>query len=380
MRAINSGNTYHIYDNSVQLFNGLPAKVYGVDFDPMKGFSLYAHSDIVVTEKIYGVHEAKVVKVMSAFKSFGRSLGVILSGDKGIGKSLFAKLLCGMAVKEGYPVIIVDSYHSGIAHFLDSIDQEVVVLFDEFDKTFRKSKDEDTPDVQAAMLSLFDGTSMNKKLFCVTCNETRNLNNFLVNRPGRFHYHFRFEYPTAEEIEVYMRDHLPENKHSEISKVVDFSRKVDLNYDCLRAISYELSHVSTFEEAISDLNILKPDYGQSVNMFILFDDGTRFSEHATVDMFSSDEEEWDVGEESDARDNYLTIKFTPSDAVYTEQFGGYYLPAEHMKVSDMNNVSDNDSWVMRNSRSFVEAHTAKNVTGIVIKPRFNRKSIHYFNV
>jgi predicted AAA+ superfamily ATPase len=378
MRAINSGNTYHIYDNSVQLFNGLPAKVYGVDFDKTKGFFLYAHADIVISEKIYGVHESKVTKVMSAFKSFGRSLGVILSGDKGIGKSLFAKLLCCTAVSEGYPVIIVDSYYPGIAHFLDSIDQEVIVLFDEFDKTFKKSNDDDAPDVQAAMLSLFDGTSMNKKLFCVTCNETRNLNNFLVNRPGRFHYHFRFEYPSSEEIEVYMRDHLPEEKYAEISKVVDFARKVDLNYDCLRAISYELSRVATFEEAISDLNILKPDYGQPVKLFVLFDDGTRFSETIHIDLFSSDEEEYDIGSASDANDEYLTVKFAPADAMYAEQFGGYYLPSNRIKVSDMDIVNDNDSWIMRNRRSFVEAHLAKNVAGIVIKPCFNRKSIHYY--
>ena len=44
-----------------------------------------------VTEKAYGVHTEKLEKVMDSFKLFSRSLGVILSGDKGIGKSLFAK-------------------------------------------------------------------------------------------------------------------------------------------------------------------------------------------------------------------------------------------------------------------------------------------------
>ena len=36
----------------------------------------------------------KVKKVLHAFERFQRSLGTILSGDKGIGKSVFAKLLC----------------------------------------------------------------------------------------------------------------------------------------------------------------------------------------------------------------------------------------------------------------------------------------------
>jgi len=380
MRAINSGNTYHIYDNSVKLYNGLPAQVYGISFSPMSGFSLYQHADIEIGEKVYGVHEAKVNKVLSGFKTFARSLGVILSGDKGIGKSLFAKMLCKKAVDEGYPVVICDACYPGIASFIDSIDQEVVVLFDEFDKTFKKSKDSDKPDAQAAMLSLFDGVSMNKKLFCVTCNNLYELNEFLVNRPGRFHYHFRFEYPSKEEIEVYMHDHLPPQKYGEIEKVINFARKVDLNYDCLRAIAYELAHCDTFEEAVSDLNVLKPNNGQSCKIYVLFADGSRFNETFNVDTFSDDKEEFDVGDNSEAHDDYLTIELTPSEAVYSEQHGGFYLPADRIKVTEQSNVSDEESWVMRNYAEFVRAHRAKDVIGVVLKPVFNRKSIHYFKV
>lgn len=380
MRAINSGNTYHIYDNSVKLYNGLPAQIYGINFNPMTGFSLYQHADIEIGEKVYGVHEAKVSKVMQGFKSFARSLGVILSGDKGIGKSLFAKMLCKKAVEEGYPVVICDACYPGIAQFIDSIDQEVVVLFDEFDKTFKKGNGKDEADMQAHMLSLFDGVSMNKKLFCVTCNDLHQLNGFLVNRPGRFHYHFRFEYPSKEEIEVYMSDHLPSDKHDQIEKVVNFARKVDLNYDCLRAIAYELASCATFEEAVSDLNILKPTNGQQCRLYVFFDDNSRFSEYRSIDTFSDDKEEFDVGDTSEANDDYLTIEFTPSEAVYSAELGGFYLPANRIKVTEDSNVKDEESWIMRNHAEYVRTHGAKNVTGVMIKPTFNRKSIHYFSV
>ena len=54
-----------------------------------------------ITEaKIYGVHTEKVFKVLNSFEKVNRSLGVILSGDKGIGKSLFAKLLAIEAMKK----------------------------------------------------------------------------------------------------------------------------------------------------------------------------------------------------------------------------------------------------------------------------------------
>jgi len=377
MRAINSGNTYHVYDNSVKLYNGLPPKTYRVNFSEMQGFSLEEQPNIMICEKVYGVHEAKVNKVMASFNNFARSLGVILSGDKGIGKSLFAKMLCSKAISIGYPVIICDSYYQGIAQFLDSIDQVCVILFDEFDKTFKKSKD-DKSDAQAGMLSLFDGVSMNKKLFCVTCNELYDLNSYLVNRPGRFHYHFRFEYPTKDEIQIYMQDHLPMDKHGEIEKVINFARKVDLNYDCLRAISHELRSCESFEEAISDLNIIKPNSGSRAKLYVLFSDGSRAYETFAIDTFSDEEEEFDFGDGTDAHTDYLTLKFVPSEAVYSDQHGGFYLPSSRINISEDFDENDEDSWIMKYHRDYVLAHRAKDITGIIIKPSFDRKSIHYF--
>ena len=130
-----------------------------------------------------------------------------------------------------------------------------MVLFDEFDKTFCNN-DNNGISPQTLMLSLFDGISVGKKLFLITCNGIRKLNDYLINRPGRFHYHFRFDYPSYEEIQEYLQDKLEEKYYGEIEGVVAFSRKVNLNYDCLRAIAYEISNGQTFKEAIKDLNIV----------------------------------------------------------------------------------------------------------------------------
>ena len=173
----------------------------------MSGFFLEARTDLVVKEKVYGVHPEKADKVIAAFAMFERNLGVILSGDKGIGKSLFARVLSSKAVKTGYPVIIVDQFIPGIASYIESIDQEAVILFDEFDKTFGSIRPgENEADPQSGLLSLFDGTSDGKKLFIITCNSLYNLSDYLVNRPGRFHYHFRFDYPSSEDIREYLTD------------------------------------------------------------------------------------------------------------------------------------------------------------------------------
>lgn len=47
------------------------------------------------------------------------------------------------AIKREMPVIVVDSPIPGISNFLSSIEQEVVIIFDEFEKTFARNDDGD---------------------------------------------------------------------------------------------------------------------------------------------------------------------------------------------------------------------------------------------
>lgn len=332
MRVVNTGNTYRIYNNSLRTFDQLPAQAYTVCFHPQQGFWLEKFSDLEVNEKIYGVHMVKVNKVFNSFKSFNRNLGVILSGDKGIGKSLFAKLLCIKSVENGYPLIIVNSYIPGIADFLNEIEQEVVVLFDEFDKTFYagKSNDNSAKDPQTEMLTLFDGISMGKKLFVITCNELRSLNDYLINRPGRFHYHFRFEYPQAEEIREYLQDKLAEQYWEEINEVINFSKKINLNYDCLRAIAFELSLGSKFKEAICDLNIINLTR-ETYDLYLYFSDGTKVIQKSIcLDMFEDEERRINF----DYKDYYdvVEVTFTPTDNTYSLEHGGCIITGDNLKI------------------------------------------------
>lgn len=344
MRAINTGNTYRIYDNSMKIYNELPAQSYQVCFNPNTGFFLEKYSDIEINEKIYGVHITKVNKVMSAFHQFKRNLGVILSGDKGIGKSLFSKVLAKTAINEGFPLIIVNSYIPGIADYINSIEQEVVVLFDEFDKTFA-AKEGGGMSPQAEMLTLFDGISMGKKLFIVTCNELRNLNDYLVNRPGRFHYHFRFEYPTAEEIREYLQDKLEESQYGEIDKVINFSHKVNLNYDCLRAIAFELSNGEGFELAIKDLNILHVD-NEKYDLILYYKDGTKAKLNGTyLDMFDDNETRREL-EDVESGYGVLYVTFTPADNKYDYNRGGCIIEGKDLKIEIekyLNDENDKES-------------------------------------
>lgn len=200
---------------------------------------------------------------------------------------MFAKLLCIKSMQYGLPVVVVDRYLPGISRFIESIEQQIVVLFDEFDKTFSGNMSrEANPAQQTELLSLFDGISPGKKMFVITCNELRNVSDYLVNRPGRFHYHFRFEYPTPEEICEYMRDHIAEQYYDQIEAVISFANKITLNYDCLRSIAFELNLGISFADAIRDLNIINVSE-ERYDAEIRFKDGTVLTcRNHSMDLFS----------------------------------------------------------------------------------------------
>lgn len=255
MNIVQSGTIYRVYDDGIATFDTLPTGVYDVCCNPMTGFYLVKRSDLQVKEdKIYGNSPVKVNKILKSYEMSNRNFGVILSGPKGVGKTLFARILSQKANEIGLPVLIVDSYIPGIANFLSGIQQEILVLFDEFEKTFGAKEDRDP---QEEFLSLFDGVDNGKKLFIITCNKESDLNEYFLNRPGRFHYHFRMDAPTPEEIRDYLTDKLDPQYYFNIDKIVGFSCLGKITYDCLRAIAFELNNGFSLAETMNDLNMTR---------------------------------------------------------------------------------------------------------------------------
>ena len=368
MKVISTGAKYNIYPDDLRSYDQLPADYYVVRFNEREGFFLERYSEFKITDaKVYGIHLEKVKKVLDSYEIFNRNLGVILSGDKGIGKSLFSRLLGRKAVEKGIPVIIVDTYWEGIGSFLDRVQQEVMVLFDEFDKTF--SEKENGSIAQTSMLSLFDGVAQGKKLFVITCNELRGLNDFLVNRPGRFHYHFRFEYPTEEDIREYLSDLLKKDYSSEINNVIDFSKRVALNYDCLRAIAFEINRGQGFSDAIKDLNIINIT-SEKFRIQVLFKDGScLINKKVSMDSFSSDVEEYAL---HDIGGSYAgKISFRPAHIKYNAVNRELYLDADDV-VLGFDDWSLEDKENQKREQSLRERGIKK-----VLIDRISDNRLHY---
>lgn len=280
---VSTGSTYRIFDESVRVFNDLPVGTYKVRFNPMAGFSLQKVEDLRSNgEKAYGTLEKRVKKIIRTFQNTTRSLGVLASGDKGMGKTMMLRTLADKARTElSIPVIIVDSNAPGLADFLDTIGESIVV-FDEFEKVFRI--DDEGKDSQSQFLGLFDGMSTTKRMYVVTVNEINRVSDYLINRPGRFHYHLRFDYPRADEVREYMGDNgIPSDQ---IDKVVSFTNVANVNYDHLRAIAFELSGGEDFYEVISDLNIKRTERVR-YQIELVFDTGKMASSLVFLDFGDS---------------------------------------------------------------------------------------------
>ena len=371
MRAISQGdNTYDIFDDSLKVYKELPAQSYLVRFSERRGFYLQKYSEMEIGEpKIYGAHYEKVQKVMNAFSAMNRNLGVILSGDKGIGKSLFAKMLSGEAIKNNLPVVVVDTFYPGIASYIEKIEQEIVVLFDEFDKTFGEVQARDgesTPQTQ--MLSLFDGISSGKKLFVVTCNDLHKLNKYLINRPGRFHYHFRFEYPSVDEIRSYLMDKIDEKYYGEIDKVISFSSRVFLNYDCLRAISFEIQTGISFEDAIKDLNIVNMD-SETYDLILRYGNGlVATAKNYEIDMFGTGGDRTYIYLYDEYGNNFVDVSFSPYNAVFDMGRMTYVVQPDKMKLT----YDDSDD----DYKDLIKLAQSTNVECLEIR-RSKKRDIHY---
>lgn len=342
MKTIQSGFNFRIYDDSMKVYDYLPPQVYKINFSQNDGFSLSIAPEVKIKEKIYGSHEQKAVKVLNFFSHSNRNLGVILSGEKGIGKSLFAKLLIEKAITENnLPVIIVNSNFNRLADYINSIEQEVMVVFDEFEKIF---KDEEFSNSQNNLLSLFDGLSSGKKLFVITCNEIENLSKYLLGRPGRFHYHFRFKCPRPQEIKEYLLDQLKleqSEKYKAINKVIELSKRIKLSYDILRAIATELN-INTneeFEGIIEDLNLPMSNQKQLYDFELLLSDESILKLQLNIARVFPDNDTNEKGnkltivfEDEKIMASVVNITFNNNDIIYNEKYQKYYIDGKKLKA------------------------------------------------
>ena len=281
---IKTGNTVNVSaEGAMEVFKKLPTAIYAISIEPMQPIKLIEMESFRLPDKLYGDIPEMADRIINTFKDRPCNTGVLLDGLKGSGKTLLAKNIIIELLKQGVPAIIVDYTQicPDVVNFLELIDTEAVVLFDEIDKC----DDIEEHNRTNCMLSLLDGLSNHKKLFILTSNEYSRINDYFKDRPGRIYYAISFTGLNHTFVEQYAEDNLVNKEHlKDLLMITD--NIPNLSFDILAAFIEETNRYNKSPKAALKYLNISVDFAKRC-VYTVYD-----SEGSTVNIKYPDEFVW----------------------------------------------------------------------------------------
>lgn len=261
----------------------VPPAVYRLRENPMSGEIILVkdRAKFDLPGKCYGRHNVYKQAILDAWlKNKEASTGVLLRGIKGAGKSLLAEDLSNQAIARDMPVIMVDKEVTRTALTVATkMAGPCVMYFDEFGKTFGTGSRRD-------LLTYFSDSSFKQVLFIVTSNSKKELDKYMLDRPGRFL--FRIDYKKLDPIVIseMIDDH---GLTPEMTTMLNaYVQQREVTFDMLRwlvPIAAETADPHLFNSRISIYNCPGPVYPHMRAQKILFQ-GQPFYGRAKITVVS----------------------------------------------------------------------------------------------
>lgn len=253
-KFIKQGNDISILPKGLE-YDLEPGKVYDLNIREIFGRTITdfkLNGEINMPSTVYQTKKDKVfVKrvLHNYFSTDKNTTGVLLTGDKGTGKSVTAKII---ASKANLPIIIINpkTEDSLLESFFKEFDTPVCILLDEVDKNFDTSK----------MLTFLDGMHKTaKKLVIMTANNEDNLSSFIKNRCSRIRYYRHYD--MFKEAKEYAELICEQKGIDDKDSLVDFIIK-NIKYPSIDNISSFIDEVIftkdwglTYKEVLEFMNI-----------------------------------------------------------------------------------------------------------------------------
>lgn len=238
----NFGGVLRLSETSQQLRN-LPVAIYKLQDDKYGFYLTELDKQFDLPEKIYGLQTSFIERVKRTWENTEGNMGILLNGLRGTGKTVTAEMICN---EMQLPVIVInDKFEDGVTHFINELQDDCIIFFDEYDKIYEKYSSE--------LLTVMDGVMKRdvRIMFLLTTNDDF-LNENMYQRPSRIRYIKTFG-NLEPEVVFEVVDDLLIHKELREATIKFISELTIITIDLVKSIVQEVNIHHESPEAFADV-------------------------------------------------------------------------------------------------------------------------------